>query len=88
MGRVLPCAATTAPAQHISSVAAVERSISEFGAALERRGAETCALRMARERFRAREANATLGVLTPLQAGLMSVIELINRPTLILTSEA
>ena len=32
-----------------------------------------------RERIRAREVNATLGVLTPLEAGLMSEIELINR---------
>jgi len=37
-GGVLPGAATTAPAQHVSSVAAVERLISEIGAALERRG--------------------------------------------------
>ncbi len=36
-GGVLPGAATTAPAQHISSVAAVERSISETGAAQELR---------------------------------------------------
>ena len=36
---VLPGAATTALAQHISSLAAVERSVSEIGAALERRGA-------------------------------------------------
>ena len=78
-GGVLPGAATTAPAQHISSIAAVERSISEIGAALERRGAEPSALRMVRERIRAREVNATLGVLTPLEAGLMSELELINR---------
>ena len=58
---------------------AVERSISEIGAALERRGAEPSALRMVRERIRAREVNATLGVLTPLEAGLMSELELINR---------
>ena len=65
----LPGAATTAPAQHISSVAAVERSISEIGDALERRGAEPSALQMVRERIRAREVNATQGVLTPLEAG-------------------
>ncbi len=56
----LPGAATTAPAQHISSVVAVERLISEIGAALEQRGAEPCALRRVRERIRAREINATL----------------------------
>ena len=50
-GGVLPGAATTAPAQ-------VERSISEIGAALERRGAEPSALRMARERIRAREVGS------------------------------
>ena len=61
-GGVLPGAATTAPAQHISSVAAIERSISEIGAALERRGAEPSALRTVRERIRAREANTTLGI--------------------------
>ena len=48
---VLPGAATTAPAQHISSVAAVERSVSEIGAALERRGAEPSALRMVPKRL-------------------------------------
>ena len=48
---VLPGAATTAPAQHISSIAAVEPSINEIGAALERRGAEPCALRRVRERI-------------------------------------
>ena len=79
-GGVLPGAATTAPAQHMSSVAAVERSISEIGATLERRGAEPSALRMVRGRIRAREANVTtLGVLTQQEAGLMSEIELINR---------
>ncbi len=77
-GGVLSGAATTAPAQHISSVATVECSISKIGAALERRGTEPSALRMVRERIRAREVNATLGVLTPLEAGLMSEIELIN----------
>ncbi len=56
-----------------------ERSIREIGAALERRGAESSALRMLQERIRALEVNATLGVLTPLEAGLMSTIELINR---------
>ena len=40
------------PVQHISSVAAVERSISEIGTALERRGAEPCALRRVRGRIR------------------------------------
>ena len=44
-GGVLPGAATTAPAQHISSVAEVERSIRETGAALEQRGVEPSALR-------------------------------------------
>ena len=57
-GGVLPGVATTAPAQHISSVAAVERFISEMGAALKRRGAEPIALRRVRERIQARGANA------------------------------
>ena len=43
----------TAPAQHVSSVAAVERFISEIGAALERRGTEPSALRRVRERIQA-----------------------------------
>ena len=77
-GGVLPGAATTAPAQHISSVAAVERSISGTGAALELRGVEPSALRRVRERIQAREANATLGALTPLESSLVSDIELIN----------
>ena len=47
-GGVLPGAATTAPAQHVSSVAAVERFIREIGAALERRGTEPSALRRVR----------------------------------------
>ena len=34
---------------------------------------------MVRECIRAREVNATQGVLTPLKAGLMSELELINR---------
>ena len=46
---------------------------------MERRGAEPSALRMVRERIRAREVNATLEVLTPLEAGLMSELKLINR---------
>ena len=75
-GGVLAGAATTAPAQHISSVAAVERSISETGAAQELRGVEPSALR--RERLQAREANAALGALTPLESSLVSDIELIN----------
>ena len=65
-GGVLPGAATTAPVQHISSVAAVERSVSEIGAALERRGAEPtepCTLRSVRECIRAREVNAKVVVL-------------------------
>ena len=49
-GGVLPGAATTAPAQHISSLAAVERSTSDSGAALELRGVEPSALRRVRER--------------------------------------
>ncbi len=72
---VLPGAATTAPAQHISSVAAVECSISETGAAQELRGVEPSALRRVRERLQAREANAAL---TPLESCLVSDIELIN----------
>ena len=77
-GGVLPGAATTAPAQHISSVAAVERSISETGAAQELRGVEPSALRRVRERLQAREGNAALGALTPLESSLVSDIELIN----------
>ena len=71
-------AVTTAPAQDISSIAAVERFISERGAALERQGTEPSALRQVRGRIQAREANATLGTLTPLEAYLVNDIELIN----------
>ncbi len=67
-GGVLQDAVITAPAQHISSVAAVERFVSERGAALERQGTEPSALRQVRGRIQAREANATLGTLTPLEA--------------------
>ena len=77
-GGVLPGAATTAPVQHVSSLAAVECFISEIGAALERRGTEPSALRRVRERIQAREANAAQGTLTPLEACLVSEIELIN----------
>ena len=77
-GGILPGAATTAPAQHISSVAAVERSISETGAAQELRGVEPSALRRVRERLQAREVNAALEALTPLGSSLVSDIELIN----------
>jgi hypothetical protein len=81
-GGVLPGAATTAPAQHISSVAAVERSISETGAAqelvLELNGVEPSALRRVRERLQAREANAAQRALMPLESCLVSDIELIN----------
>ena len=67
-GGVLPGAVTTAPAQHISSVAAVERFISERGAALERQGTEPSALRqVVRGRIQAREAKATLGTLHSLR---------------------
>jgi len=48
-GGVLPGAATTAPVQHIISVAKIERFISEIGAALERRGTEPSALRRVRD---------------------------------------
>ena len=71
-------AGTTAPAQQISSVAAVERSIRETGAALELMGAEPSALRRVRERLQAREANATTVALPPLESCLVSDIELIN----------
>jgi len=57
---------SAALAQHISSVAAVERFISERGAALERQGTEPSARRKVRGRIQAREAIATLGTLTPL----------------------
>ena len=77
-GGVLPGAATTAPAQHVSSVAAVEWFISEIGAALERRGTEPSALRRVRKRIQAREANAAQETLTPLEACLVNEIELIN----------
>ena len=69
---------TTAPAQHISSVAAVERFISERGAALERQGTEPSVLRQVRGRIQAREANATVRTLTPLEAYLVNDIEFIN----------
>ena len=60
-GGVLLGAVTNAPAQHISSVVAVERFISERGAALGRQGTEPSALRQMRGRIQAREANASAG---------------------------
>ena len=60
------------------AVAAVERFISEIGAALERRGTEPSALQRVRERIQAREANAAQETLTPLEACLVNEIELIN----------
>jgi len=77
-GGVLPGAATTASAQHISCVAAAERFISKIGAVLEWRGTEPSALRRLRERIQAREANITLETLTPLEACFVNKIELIN----------
>jgi len=70
-GGVLPGAMSTALAQHISSVAAVERFISERGAALERQGTESSGLRQqVRGCIQAREANATLGTLAHSAGGI------------------
>jgi len=71
---VVPGAATTAH----RSVAAVERFISEIGAALERRDTEPSSLRRVRERIQAREANAAQETLTPLEAYLVNEIEINN----------
>ncbi len=59
-------------------MAAVERFISEIGAALERRGTEPSALRRVRERIQAREANTAQETHTQLEACLVNEIELIN----------
>ncbi len=60
-GGALPGAETTAPAQHISSAAAIERFIAETGARLELEGTEPSTLRRVRERVRARAANVLAG---------------------------
>ena len=57
---------------------AVELFISEIGAALERRGTEPSTLRRVWGRIEGRGANAALRTLTPLEACLVSGIELIN----------
>ena len=57
-GGALPGAATTAPAQRISSVEAVERSISETRTMLELRGVDPSALRRVRERIQAQEGGS------------------------------
>jgi len=77
-GGALPGAETTAPAQHISSEAAIERFIAETGARLELEGAEPSTLRRVRERIRARAANALAETLTPLELDLASDVRLIN----------
>ena len=63
---------------HTQPVGVLAYIIRETGAVLELRGAEPSALRRVRERLQAREANATLGVLTRLESCLVSDIELIN----------
>ena len=48
-GGALPGAETTAPAQHISSEAAIERFIAETGARLQLEGAEPSTMRRMQE---------------------------------------
>jgi hypothetical protein len=77
-GGALPGAVSTAPSQHVCSVAAVERFIALTGSALELVGAEPSVLRRVRDRIRARGQNAASGDLTPLEAGLAGDVDLIN----------
>jgi hypothetical protein len=77
-GGVLPGAETTAPSQHVCSVAGIERFIAQIGTELELRGAEPNVLRRVRDRIQARGANAVSGNLTPLEASLAADVNLIN----------
>ena len=77
-GGTLTGAETSAPAQHLSSVATVESFIVKTGAALAEQGLEPTALRCARDRILTRGANAAAGALTPLEAGIAADVILIN----------
>jgi len=77
-GGALPGAVTTAPSQHVCSVAAIERFIAQTGTEQELRGVEPSVLRRVRDRIQARGANSALGNLTPLEAGLAGDVDLIN----------
>ena len=77
-GGTLPDAATTAPSQHVSSVAAIERFIAQIGADLETRDSEPSVIRRVRDRIQARGANAASDNLTPLETSLADDVNLIN----------
>ena len=77
-GGALPGAVTTAPSQHVCSVAAIERFIAQTGTEQELRGVEPSVLRRVRDRIQARGANSASGHLTPLEAGLAGYVDLIN----------
>ena len=77
-GGALTGAETTAPSQHVCSVAAIERFIAQTGTEQELRGVEPSVLRRVRDRIQARGANAASGHLTPLEAGLAGDVDLIN----------
>jgi len=77
-GGALPGAETTAPSQHVCSVAAIERFMIQTGSALELQGIEPTALRRVRGRLQSRGANAASGNLTPLEACLAAEVDLIN----------
>ena len=77
-GGTLPGAVTTAPSQHVSSVAGIERFIAQTGAELELQGKEPSVLRRVRDRLQARGANAASGSLMPLEVGLAADVDLIN----------
>jgi len=65
---------STSPARQLYG--GIRAFISEIGAALERRGTESSALRRGRGRIQEKEANAAQGTLTPLETCLVSEIEL------------
>ena len=77
-GGVLPGAETPAPAQHVSSEAAIERFIAQLGSELADRGEEPAALRRIRDRIRDREPNSAAGSLSAWERGLLRDVELIN----------
>ena len=77
-GGTLTGAETSAPAQHLSSVATGEGFIVKTGAALAEHGMEPTALRCARDRILTRGANAAAGAHTPLETGIAADVSLIN----------
>jgi hypothetical protein len=77
-GGTLTRAETSAPAQHINSVATVETFIVKTGAALAEQGLEPTTLRRARDRILTRGANSAAGALTPLETAIAADVSLSN----------